>query len=499
LITINNLIAARKGELTAVAGRGGADRLITWAHAVDLPDPWSWVQPGDLVLTTGSGLPEEAEAQGDWMTKLADVGVSGLVVAPRPGAPQPTSAMLQIADQRSVPLIIADFTVRFSRLIRIVCESVVQSERDHISTARRLFDLYSGALRSRTDLSGRLDVVARSVGWAISVTRRSDGAVIASGGHSDNNNVEPIDVQVPGQHADVIVRPDRQRILDGSLVQFLAGLVGIELAHLARVHRERQRQGGAVLQGALDGSVSGGQLRYELATRGMGDQPVAVAILRPNAIADMEGFGEPQEPLLSQDAETLPLVATNGNGLVAVVPADWTEAEHFQRIVNEAVYIGLSMPVAPGADLGEAYLQARIAAAKAGETGESVVSYMRMDQIGSVGPRSLTESRSLVGRVLGPLIEHDRSAGTDLLRTLDSFLSHDRSWTRTADALGIHRQTLVYRITQIERLTGLKPASTAGTATLWTALQAGRELGAFPPHDHASGVVNNEGKKLDRH
>ena len=57
MITINGLISARDGELMLIAGAGGADRLVTWAHVCDLPDPWSWVRPGDLLMTTGDGLP----------------------------------------------------------------------------------------------------------------------------------------------------------------------------------------------------------------------------------------------------------------------------------------------------------------------------------------------------------------------------------------------------------------------------------------------------------
>jgi sugar diacid utilization regulator len=38
--------------------------------------------------------------------------------------------------------------------------------------------------------------------------------------------------------------------------------------------------------------------------------------------------------------------------------------------------------------------------------------------------------------------------------------------------LGVHRQTLVYRLRKAEQLTGLKPTSTRGAAMLWLALQA---------------------------
>ncbi|WP_411074206.1 PucR family transcriptional regulator [Streptomyces sp. cmx-4-7] len=41
-----------------------------------------------------------------------------------------------------------------------------------------------------------------------------------------------------------------------------------------------------------------------------------------------------------------------------------------------------------------------------------------------------------------------------LLETLEAFLAHDCSWTRTAEALHIHVNTVHYRVERIETLTG---------------------------------------------
>ncbi|MFD0569461.1 PucR family transcriptional regulator [Kitasatospora gansuensis] len=61
---------------------------------------------------------------------------------------------------------------------------------------------------------------------------------------------------------------------------------------------------------------------------------------------------------------------------------------------------------------------------------------------------------SFRSRLLAPLAEHDRTNTVSLLATLDSFLSHDASWSRTAQALHIHVNTVHYRIKRIEELTG---------------------------------------------
>nr|WP_287815406.1 helix-turn-helix domain-containing protein [Pseudomonas sp.] len=64
-----------------------------------------------------------------------------------------------------------------------------------------------------------------------------------------------------------------------------------------------------------------------------------------------------------------------------------------------------------------------------------------------------------------------------MLPTLSTFLSNDGNWKATAFDLGVHRQTLVYRLKLVEQLTGLKPTATQGIARFWIALQAGKNTG----------------------
>ncbi|MFB7664295.1 PucR family transcriptional regulator [Kitasatospora sp. NPDC056138] len=57
-------------------------------------------------------------------------------------------------------------------------------------------------------------------------------------------------------------------------------------------------------------------------------------------------------------------------------------------------------------------------------------------------------------RLLAPVVEHDRENSVSLLGTLNTFLDHDGSWARTAEALHLHVNTVHYRIRRIEELTG---------------------------------------------
>jgi purine catabolism regulator len=84
----------------------------------------------------------------------------------------------------------------------------------------------------------------------------------------------------------------------------------------------------------------------------------------------------------------------------------------------------------------------------------------------------LEGSQELVEHVLGPLRDYDRTHQTELARTLAVLLRNNRSPTRTAAELFIHRQTLIYRIGRIEELTSRSLSCTEVVVELWLALRA---------------------------
>ncbi|MEU1097970.1 helix-turn-helix domain-containing protein, partial [Streptomyces sp. NPDC005877] len=65
-------------------------------------------------------------------------------------------------------------------------------------------------------------------------------------------------------------------------------------------------------------------------------------------------------------------------------------------------------------------------------------------------------------------------AHTELARTAEVFLDHAGQAGRTAAALGIHRQTLYYRLSRVEQLTGLDLADGEDRLLLHMALKASR-------------------------
>jgi DNA-binding PucR family transcriptional regulator len=54
-----------------------------------------------------------------------------------------------------------------------------------------------------------------------------------------------------------------------------------------------------------------------------------------------------------------------------------------------------------------------------------------------------------------PLAARDREIGSDLVRTLRIYLDEGANASRAADRLFLHRNSMLYRLARIEKMTGL--------------------------------------------
>jgi hypothetical protein len=79
--------------------------------------------------------------------------------------------------------------------------------------------------------------------------------------------------------------------------------------------------------------------------------------------------------------------------------------------------------------------------------------------------------RAFRASLLSPLLDYDADHGTELVRTLRVFLDCSGSWTRAAEAMFVHVNSLRYRMRRVEELTGRDLGSLADQAALLLALR----------------------------
>ena len=78
--------------------------------------------------------------------------------------------------------------------------------------------------------------------------------------------------------------------------------------------------------------------------------------------------------------------------------------------------------------------------------------------------------KDYVARVLGPLLEHDRKKGTNLVEVVRLYLKNEGSIQDTASQLFIHKNTVTYKINQASEILGIDLSTFSGKMQVQMAL-----------------------------
>ncbi|WP_457539332.1 PucR family transcriptional regulator [Streptomyces filamentosus] len=146
-----------------------------------------------------------------------------------------------------------------------------------------------------------------------------------------------------------------------------------------------------------------------------------------------------------------------------------TAAERLRGAADPEAVAGIAAPRRGLGDLDACWREATAAA----RTAHAQPRLGPLARWADLGPYRLltalpaTEPDPAVRVLLGP-------AHTELARTAEVFLDHAGQAGRTAAALGIHRQTLYYRLSRVEQLTGLDLDAGEDRLLLHMALKAAR-------------------------
>jgi PucR family transcriptional regulator, purine catabolism regulatory protein len=88
------------------------------------------------------------------------------------------------------------------------------------------------------------------------------------------------------------------------------------------------------------------------------------------------------------------------------------------------------------------------------------------------------ELAAFLEEILGPLIAHD--GGVELIHTLETYFDHNANLSQTAEALFIHRNTLIYRMERIAEISGVDLNHPETRLAVQIALRIYRMMGARP-------------------
>jgi hypothetical protein len=518
---LRDLVAEPRLGLRTVTESPLPQIAVHRGYVTDLPDPSRYLQPGDLILTSCLWLHEDADCD-RFVARLRNSGavalVAGLAGLEPAGVMPP--ALVRACLEHELPLL----TLGPDKAFGPICEFVLLHRMAGQGSADTRIANFQGRLISTVGAGhGAPEAVQllREFGvdaWFV----REDLEVVTPDG---TDPPEPADVAAvvaactlasgtsvevttsagvargwplssPWGHAlGALVTgpatvPDLER-----LVLPLLSVLGLELRLRHQTEAGEGHRFTELVRLLADERTAPGEVSAHLrllgadprlpvlftAVSGQGGFGLAPAIRTAltEALGEVKALSGALPAELSADP-TQAVLLLNGPDLdtaqVAGIIRTRLERADLWPVPSSAgsrILVGISDPVTSVSGTSEALRTARTRLAAAAEQDAPVglVSGNRLDShVGllSALPRA---DRAEFGRsVLAPLLRYDREHGSDLLATLNSFLTTCGAWQRSADELNVHVNTLRYRVHRIEQLCARDLGSMTDRVDLFLAL-----------------------------
>ena len=483
-------------EAKIVAGSSGTSRIVRTIHILEQPDWTPWVHGGELILTTGVNFPTLAEDQKAFLSTPAKLGVAGLILAIgrfQNSFPQP---MLETAQELGFPLIELPFEVPFVDVTKSIALVLLRQKGDMIERADRLQRQISQAAVFAKSLQDLTDAFSTILKTSIVFTDPQRRILAVS--HPDPESLWqkllpdqsiPQHWQATESNLEPLIAIDRMACAVRDAGGFRGALwlmrsqslelesrVLVHAATVFAVHLAQQQTRGLiearlnynVVDALLSGSWASDNLLQERA-RLLGYnpnqryRPILLSLLErtdaPKEVSNsvlgtLEGF-RTRELLagkvahLLEDLGAAPLITLSLSRVLLLPPDDHQKIEKLLSrldLSNTAALIGSS--VATPENLKSAVAELQALAQDARTAGIHRLEQMLVERIlETAGTSSAT--KTLLQDIFGVLEQHP-----DLIQTLEILVQTGFHQSKTAKKLGIHLNTLAYRLGRLETLIG---------------------------------------------
>lgn len=515
-----------------VAGENGLSHVVEWSHIVDLPDVVSVVGEGpQLIITTGQAIPADAATQKKFITEMAQAGLSGIIVSvggnflqkiPRP--------MIDAANRHDFPIITVPAEVRFIDITRIIHEQLVSQQyamlkrSDHIHQTLVQIVLEGGGLqdlakalaqlvnRSVTIEDPELNVLASAEFGEVDPARQQS---IQHGGTPEfirtfvreqgildrlNQSLKPTKVRAFPEHGMTKERIVTPIVVERKVYGYLWLIATDEpLDESDTMTIERAAIVAALIMLKEDAiRQTEARLQADVISQLLSDEPHSLALADKANRLGLDLQRAQRVMLLHLPTDTLPslrmadklrplirqyttraILQPLGGNFILILPDEVDEEHLAASLVStfDGLKIGVGNIAPTLMDLAESYQQAK-EALEVGEALSATESIFRFADLGFLHWLYLLPTKAGNGNRYADqvrlLATEERAERAQLLRTLEVFLDYGGNAAETARELHIHRNTLAYRIKQIETLCGVSLNDPQARVNLQIAIKAYR-------------------------
>ena len=467
-ITLPDLLAAGGLNLTRHGTAPLSGRPIQWVAVTELEDPSPFLGGGEVVLTTGARH-HSTVAQQRFVQGANKAGALAIGFGTGLGHSTVPAPLLAEADRLGLPVFEVPYGTPFMALGRLVADSLSEQ---HVAQLHQLLSAHrilAETLLSGKGLPGLLAELSTLVEAGVALFQY--GSLVSA---TDTPDATWRRIPVATGMRDRCTLAIGEPSVQPDIVAYAQSLIGVELSNQAARRATSRKAAGTLLGDVVDGRLAGADAAVRLQSAGIDTSRRQVILLVEVASGQVRGLPSLPLPAAFDGMPT----AVHQNRLAVVVPAG--QAGRLSEALSTYLFgagltakVGVGGAYAEPAGLRWSYFEAREALRRGAAVNEpEKLSLTSLLMAGRDVPLA-----DLAAEALDPLEAFDTTHGAQLIPTLETYLALNGSVAAVAADLGLHRNTVRYRLAQIADLTGYDPALTADRVHLYLALSV-RRLGS---------------------
>ncbi len=114
--------------LHSVTVGGTLEREVRWVSSIDLPEPFEWIRDGTLLLSTGYAWPRDEEGLREYVRRIVDTGAVGLVLAVPKYFDAFPEAARQEAEKLGLPAFEIPWELPFHPIIEVLHRHILNEQ-----------------------------------------------------------------------------------------------------------------------------------------------------------------------------------------------------------------------------------------------------------------------------------------------------------------------------------------------------------------------------------
>lgn len=498
------------GSMAGAKLLAGADRLgcrVARTNVVEVADLAEWAQADELIISSGYAFRDNDQALAEQLIRLQEKGVAALCLKPRhlrDGLPERVTAQ---ARALGFPLIELPIPAVFANIVHESMEAILARETEAFRQLQDKLETLLDSLLKEDNPEKSMEVIERVIRNPLLVFDSDNDLVMTPqsrallSGHTQEDLIKQLYKRTGRRTLSILQEGQKRNVpahffdigghtgiriiileyhgpmgtMDEIILRRISHVLAIELKNAVTVKKIRRKYKSQFVQNWLFGQlgdavnicVSAQADGYQLSA----DKQYRVAIVNLNTAHKSGAFVEQDTSIIRHVIRNLNpgiLFTILEGKLILVLEAEGSSgvslkelallSEKFNYIMDKGdMSFCLSDPYSV-ADIPEAYRQARNISRISQRCGirEQVITYERLGVLYLLS--LLPEDRAVEqyrDQFLSPIKAYDAKHKGSLLETLRVYLQVGCNTQKAAQLLHSHYNTVVYRISNVERLLGL--------------------------------------------